>query len=135
MFTDKQSIHTYIHTYIHGVHIKIYRNFHQNFGSLPYIGRFQVINIQPVYTSNISHLLTQFNPIILCLNPTKYHYSYQSQYLWYTLNNNYHYGWIKDINIHTWNMIIWTTKLNSSNQVETLIIKIKLYKRFHIYKT
>jgi len=42
--------------------------------SLPYIGRSQVINIYPVYTSNISHLITQnHDPIILGLNPTHYH--------------------------------------------------------------
>ena len=42
--------------------------------SLPYIGRSQVINIYPVYTSNISYLITQnHDPIILGLNPTHYH--------------------------------------------------------------
>ena len=29
-----------------------------------------VIDIRPIYTSNIPNLLTQFNPIILGLNPT-----------------------------------------------------------------
>jgi hypothetical protein len=38
--------------------------------SLPYTGRSQVIDIRPVYTSNIPYVLTQFNPIILGLNPT-----------------------------------------------------------------
>ena len=42
--------------------------------SLPYTGRSQVIGIDPVYTSNISHLITQnHDPIILGLNPTHYH--------------------------------------------------------------
>ena len=49
--------------------------------SLPYTGRSQVIDIYPVYTSNISHLITQnhdpiildLDPIILDLNPTHYH--------------------------------------------------------------
>jgi len=42
--------------------------------SLPYIGRSQVIDIYHVYTSNISHLITQnHDSIILGLNPTHYH--------------------------------------------------------------
>ena len=42
--------------------------------SLPYTGRSQVIDIYPVYTSNISHLITQsHDPIILGLHPTHYH--------------------------------------------------------------
>jgi len=42
--------------------------------SLPYTGRSQVIDIYPVYTSNISYLITQnHDPIMLGLNPTHYH--------------------------------------------------------------
>jgi hypothetical protein len=42
--------------------------------SLSYTGRSQVIDIYLVYTSNISHLITQnHNPIILGLNPTHSH--------------------------------------------------------------
>jgi hypothetical protein len=42
--------------------------------SLPYTSRFQVIDIYSVYTSNISHLITQnHDPIILDLHPTHYH--------------------------------------------------------------
>jgi len=42
--------------------------------SLPYTGRSQVIDIYPIYTSNISHLITQnHDPIILGLNPTHSH--------------------------------------------------------------
>jgi hypothetical protein len=42
--------------------------------SLPYTGRSQVIDIYHVYTSNISHLITQnHDPIIMGLNPTHYH--------------------------------------------------------------
>jgi len=42
--------------------------------SLPYTGRSQVINIYPVYTSNISYLITQnHDSIIPSLNPTHYH--------------------------------------------------------------
>jgi hypothetical protein len=42
--------------------------------SLPYTGGSQVIDIYPIYTSNISHLITQnHDPIILDLNPTHSH--------------------------------------------------------------
>jgi hypothetical protein len=42
--------------------------------SLPYTGRSQFIDIYPVYTSNISHLITQNHDlIILGLNPTHSH--------------------------------------------------------------
>jgi hypothetical protein len=40
----------------------------------------------------------------------------------------------KNINTHKWNIIIWTAELSSFNQVLTLIIQIKLYKHFHVYK-
>ena len=52
------------------IYIQVPPKFQQ---SLLYTGRSQVIDINPVYTSNNSHLITQnHDPIILGLNPTHY---------------------------------------------------------------
>ena len=52
------------------IYIQVPPKFQQN---LLYTGRSQVIDINPVYTSNNSHLITQnHDPIILGLNPTHY---------------------------------------------------------------
>jgi hypothetical protein len=46
--------------------------------SLPYTGRFQVIDIYPVYTSNISHLITQSRPNHFGSQSHKHHHHHHN---------------------------------------------------------
>jgi len=72
-----------------------------------YTGRFQVIDIYIVYTSNISHLITQSQSNRSGSQSHKYHHHHHNYNVyniyWTTI---YYYRRINEINTHWWNMII-----------------------------